>query len=364
MKAHVEGYLDTRLREIPPREVHALIARLVEIDEFKGWWNGRGDPTRLKHLKPASERSAAASTQIAGTIRERAVMPERVFGRAPRLTAHTTALEAGYAEVLRAVCANHREMPLSNDLIMQCHGRMLRYSHADRHHRGRFKTIADAAAPPRRRLTESFALRPADPDLAPRLLASATAWTNAQVAAAEFHPLLAIASFVLEFLAIRPFADGNGRLSRILTTLLLLRCGYAYVPYASLESIIAEHWTEYYFGLRHSQANAHPPHPDITPWLHAFLEVLQLQARQLRGLCAARPDPNRLSLNQLKVLDLFDAEEEVTNRLVCHELCIPKDTAKQVLNRLVSLNLLSRWGAGRAVRYRKIPSEDHTAAVR
>ena len=158
-------------------------------------------------------------------------------------------------------------MQLGEDLILQFHARVLKYSHTDQLHRGKYKTISDSSRSYLHRKMEPLALRAADPDLAPRALAAATAWTVSRLAASEFHPLLVIAGFILEFLAIRPFARGNGRVSRVLTNLLLLQRGYTHVQYASLDNIIAERWTEYYLALRRSQANASLPRPDITSWL-------------------------------------------------------------------------------------------------
>lgn len=355
MRKPVDDYLHQRLRDLPARAVHGLITGVAEIDAFNGWWQGRGlgDPLGWSHLKPVVAPAAAASARTAGG-NGGAVQTGSVSGRPLHTVRSTASIEAGYAEVLRAIYARHGEIPLQPEVIMACHARMLQYSHAERDRRGRFRTLADLGAVQGGR--ESPALRPADPDRVPELLAIASDWTNAQLAATEYHPLLVIAGFVLEFLAIRPFADGNGRLSRLLTALLLLRCGYSYVSFASLDVLIAERWPEYYFGLRHSQATVRLPHPDISSWLQAFLEVLQLQVRQLRQRCAGQPDPSRLSTNQLRIMELFGGEEEITNRLVCQELALPKDTTKQVLNRLLQLNLLRRLGSGRAVRYRRILS--------
>jgi Fic family protein len=261
--------------------------------------------------------------------------------------------QAGYEELLRAVFDGHGEVQFGEGLILQFHARLLKYSAADQQHRGKYKAAPEPLMPYPRRRTESPALRPAAPDLVPGEMRAAIEWTAARLAAAEFHPLLVIASFILEFLAIRPFADGNGRLSRILTNFLLLRCGYAYVPYVSLESVIAQRWAEYYLALRHSQANRNLPRPDISPWLCAFLDAMRVQIDELKALIEGWPDSSRLSENQRRVLELLEREEDITNRLVCRELGIPKDTAKQVLNRLLALNLVGRAGAGRAVRYRR-----------
>ncbi len=91
---------------------------------------------------------------------------------------------------------------------------------------------------------------------------------------AQLHPLLIIAIFVVVFLAIHPFQDGNGRLSRVLTTLLLLQAGYTYVPYSSLESVIEHNKEAYYLALRHTQGTIRTDAPNWQPWLVFFLRSL------------------------------------------------------------------------------------------
>ena len=360
MKEDAQERLDARLREIPSNGFHGLIAKLCELDAFKGWWQARdvSDRSSLQRVRRrVVEVSAAASLRIGGMDRpQRAALPRQVGSKGER-GEFDAGHVSGYAELLRAVFDDYQRMPLGQDLVLQFHARLLKYSPADHAHRGRYKTVADSARSYLRRRTESPALRSADPDLTPHAMAAATQWASMRLTAPEFHPLLVIAGFVLELLAIRPFVNGNGRVSRMLTNCLLLQCGYTFVPYASLEKVIADRWAEYYVALRQSQANAHLPHPDITAWLHAFLEAIRIQAREVRRLVEEQPDTGLLSENQLGVLRLLEREGEVTNRLVCSELAIPKDTAKQVLIRLHALNVIRRLGAGRAVRYRKAPAQ-------
>ena len=336
----MEDRLDARLKDLPAAAVHGIIARIAEIDEFKGWWAGRDlpPPAVLGRLK---KRVAAVSADAASRIGRG---EERDLSRG-----------AGYAELLRAVFDGHGEMTFGEDLVLRLHARLLKYSPGDPGQRGSYKTAPDRDAARSRRGTESVALRPTDPLLTPREMRAAIGWACSRLASNAFHPALVNAGFILEFLAIRPFADGNARLSRILTNLLLLRSGYSFVPYASLEKAIADRRTEYYLALRRSQANRNLPRPDISSWLFAFLDAIRAQARELRETVAGRPADSLLSENQLAALDLLQRNREMTNRLVCRELGIPRDTAKQVLARLVALNMIQRVGAGRAARYRKAP---------
>ncbi len=358
--------LDARLRAIPAGEVNTLIAQIAAIDEFKGWWSGRGLPAPFmrKRVKTTAAISALASTQIGGRNTAAVDAHRRRFRGRPLRDAPAAGEAAAYADVLRAVFDDSTRMRVGEDLLLHLHERLLMHSPCDPSVRGRYKTVADTRADYVRKKMESPALRSADPDRTPQLMAAATAWAVSRLGGRDFHPLLVIAGFILEFLAIHPFADGNGRLSRILTNLLLLQCGYAYIPYVSLERVIADRWAEYYLGLRRSQVNAHLPRPDITPWLHAFLDVLQLQTEQLRRMVDRPTDDSRLSQNQLSVLRLLDCNEEITNRLVRRTLRMRKDTAKQVLTRLAALNLLRRVGAGRAVRYRRVLPHDGEGRAR
>lgn len=349
--------LDARLQEMPPAAWHDLLLRIAAIDEYRGWWRGRNGLATTPHARVdrrVVDVSARAATLI--DTAPRLVAPESSPHRSTKPPAAHEPRVAGYAELLRAVFEGYRTMTFGQPLILEFHARLLKHVPEDRPHRGRYKQTAahnDRSALARR--PESIALRPTDPDLIQRAMTLATDWTVNRLAASEFHPLLIIPAFVLEFLAIRPFVDGNGRLSRILTILLLLQQGYAFVASASLDRVIADRWTDYYFALRRSQVQRNLPNPDISQWLRTFLDTLRLQIREVRDLVDARAPDRRLSERQVRVLELVERHTTVTNRFLCTKLGMPRDTAKQVLGRLVTLGLVQRVGAGRAVRYRRAP---------
>jgi Fic family protein len=236
--------------------------------------------------------------------------------------------------------------------VLALHATVFRGVATARHHAGRYKTSAAPVGIERRWVTEPVALRPPGPLLIPAQMQALTAWLASRIGGPEFHPLLVAAAYLLEFLAIRPFAAGNGRVSRLLTNLLLLRCGHGYIPYGSLEGAIAARWEEYYLALRRSQASRNLPRPDISPWLLAFLDAVAEQQRDAGDALRRLPHERTLSGNQLAVLAIAAREGEVTNRRAASELSLPRETAKQTLNRLVALGALRRLGAGRATRYR------------
>jgi len=352
----MEKRLDGQLGAFFPSAWPALLARISEIDELKGWWGGRFDPppSYLSGLrKKTIAHSAAASVGIDWIglpLRHEEFSPVVPAARAEEIR---RASAASYAQLLRSVFDGQPQITLSRDVVLKFHSTLLRYSPHDQVHRGAYRSSDDRSAFFLRKSAESIALRSSEPGSIEGEIQVLLKWVNSRLGTAGFHPLVVVACFLLEFLAIRPFAAGNGRTSRLLTNLLLMRCGYAYLPYASLEKAIAERKAEYYLALRKSQASRHLPRPDMGPWLIAFLDAMRIQARELKGLLAGRPLENRLSGNQSRVLGLLDRHREITNRLAAGELGLPRETAKQVLNRLVALNLLTRIGAGRAVRYRR-----------
>lgn len=323
---------DARLRELPPAAFHELAVGIAAVDECRGWWRGR----------------LPASPSDLGRWKERALAFSGSAAPAPRASR--------YAELLRSVYDGHREMEFGEGLILRFHARLFRSSPAGEAARGRYRPAP--VRPPAFRYggMESPALRPADPLFVPREMEALTGWAALRLAPPRlFHPLLVIPAFLLEFLAIRPFADGNRRMSRVLAAFLLLKSGYGYIPYASLDKAIADREVEYAISLRRAQASRNLPRPDISPWLLAFLDVLRRQSDDLRLLLEGQPREELLSGNQRAVLDLLDRRREVSIRQVRRELGIPRDTAKQVLRRLRELNLVRRAGAGRAARYLRVP---------
>jgi Fic family protein len=331
----LEDRFDARLRSLPPGALHALLRRLGEIESFRGWWDGVQKPpprVLLRIREDVTASSAAASARMAGGV--------------------PVAAEAGYAEALRSVFERHAAMAPGEEQVLALHGTVFRGVASARHRAGRYKTSAAPAGIERRWVTEPVALRPPGPLLVPAQMQALTAWLESRIGGPEFHPLLVAAAYLLEFLAIRPFAEGNGRVSRLLTNLLLLREGHAYIPYGSLEGAIAARWEEYYLALRRSQAGRNLPRPDISPWILAFLDAVAAQQREVRDALHGLPREGRLSKNQLAVLAIAARDGEVTNRRAASELSLPRETAKQTLGRLVALGALRRLGAGRATRYR------------
>ncbi len=197
--------------------------------------------------------------------------------------------------------------------------------------------------------------RPTPPYLVKKEMDDALTWTNSSIQKKTLHPILIICNFIFEFLAIHPFHDGNGRLSRALTNLLLLQAGYAYIPYVSLEEIVEDWKEQYYLSLRGAQSHHKTDREDITTWILFMLDVLLRQAETARDLIEGNEPEQTLSERQIEILRIFGDEKTLTPREIYKllEENVPLPTIKQALARIVKLKLIKRIGLGRATRYRK-----------
>jgi Fic family protein len=333
-----------------------LLALLSELDEFKGAWRALGTlaPDRLRALRRiATIESIGSSTRIEGSrLTDREV--ERLLGRLD-IRAFGTRDEqevAGYAEVMETVFQSWADIRPTENHVKQLHRDLLRHSNRDERHRGEYKTLRnDVGAFDDTGRMIGVVFETATPFDTPRRMAGLFAWLDEARASAQWHPLLVTAVFVVVFLAIHPFQDGNGRLSRILATLLLLQAGYTYVPYSSLESVIEGSKEAYYLALRQTQGTLDSDAPDWQPWLLYFLRALQQQKRRL----AEKVDRERAAVAltdlAMKILDYARAQGRVTTRDMVREHGASPNTLKSTFGGMVEKGLLARHGGGRSTWY-------------
>lgn len=357
----MKNRLSQRLNKLSAKEVTSLLSKIAKIEEFKGWWKGttRLNPQALGRLKKSIVvTSTGASTRIEGSHLADKEVERLLKGlRVSKLKDRDSQEVAGYAEVIQEIFDSYRGMSFSEGLILQLHGMLLKYAEKDKHRRGRYKRTPNRVVAFDQEGHENVLFEPTPPHLTPAEMRELIEWTRDDLRSDEFHPILVIALFILEFLAIHPFHDGNGRLSRVLSNLLLAQAGYIYMPYASLEKIIEDHKVEYYLALRQGQKELKSELSDASKWLHFFMDCMLRQIDVLRGFIeGAASKEELLSENQLRVMKLFERHEEITTRLVAEKLKLSPVTAKQVLGRLATLKLIQRLGAGRSVRYRRIGS--------
>jgi Fic family protein len=333
------------------------VLRLVgEIDEFKGAWKALGSlaPDRLATLRRiATVESVGASTRIEGA----------------RLTDHEVDLllsnldlgsfrsrdeqeVAGYAEATKLVFDSWREIPLDENHIKQLHGVLLKFSDRDEHHRGQYKIVANnVEAFDSKGRSVGVIFETATPFDTPLLMQELVAWTNRELSGHGHHPLLVIAVFIVRYLAIHPFQDGNGRLARVLTNLLLLQVGYTYMPYSSLERVIEENREQYYRGLRSAQGTLDRDESRLMDWLRFFLLCLVEQKNSL----AEKVKRERL-MTSLSVLDeqLMQLVRQHGRLTLTNALSLTKanrNTLKLHLKQLVQAGRLQLLGRGRSSWY-------------
>lgn len=335
-------------------EILSLIAR---IDEFKGAWRALGTlaPERLSALKRvATIESIGSSTRIEGSkLTDREV--ERLLSNLAIHSFETRDEQevAGYAELMDLVFSSWQEIPFNENHIKQLHQILLRHSEKDARHRGQYKTHSNSVAAFDENGTQiGIVFETATPFDTPRLMAELASWVNVEREKGHLHPLLIIAIFVVVFLEIHPFQDGNGRLSRVLTTLLLLQAGYAYVPYSSLESVFELNKEAYYLALRQTQGTIRTEVPNWQPWLVFFLRSLAEQVRRLekkvereRIVLAALPELS------LQIVEFAREHGRVTMRDAIRLTGASRNTLKQHFRDLTERNHLEQHGSGRGVWY-------------
>ncbi len=349
--------LSLRLQNIAGKELTTILSKIGKIDEFKGWWKGTStlNPQTLGRLKRSIiVTSTGASTRIEGSHLSDQDIERLLRGfKASKLTDRDSQEVAGYAEVLQTVFDSYKDIPFTEGIILQFHKETLKYSEKDRLQRGKYKSSPNKVVAYDSDGKETVLFSPTEPHLTALEMRELIGWTREHFKKNEFHPILVVANFIVEFLAIHPFHDGNGRLSRILTNLLLAQQGYTYMPYASLEKIIEDNKSEYYVALRTAQKSGKSPNAEIGRWVHFFVDVMARQIEVLQGFLRNTPINLLLSSNHQQTLKLFDEMEEISTKFVSERLKVPAVTAKQILNRLLKLKLIQRLGAGRTTRYRK-----------
>lgn len=333
-----------------------ILRFIAEVEEFKGAWRalGRLTPERLSTLKRlAMIESIGASTRLEGGKLSDREVDALLSGHQMTSFASRDAREvAGYAAVMEVVFSSWNAMPLTENHIRQLHRDLLRHSDQDTRYRGRYRTMPNGVAAfdkDGQRLDVPF--ETASPFDIPQRMTELATWLTNEQTDGQLHPLLRIGLWVAMFLAIHPFQDGNGRLSRVLTTLLLLQAGYAYVPYSSLDGVIEQQKEAYDRAVRRTQRAVWSDTPDWQPWLHVFLQALAEQTRRLGRKIEQEQVLTALPTMSLRIMDVTQARGRVTMGEIITLTGGKRDTIKSHLRALVEQGRLRRFGRGRGVWY-------------
>ncbi len=334
-----------------------ILSLIAEIDEFKGAWRAIGQlaPEQLTSLKRvATIESIGSSTRIEGSKLSNQEVEALLSNlEIKKFTTRDEQEVAGYAEIMNMVFQHYTDIHLTENYIKQLHRDLLQYSEKDQRHRGEYKKHTNhVEAFDAEGKSLGIVFETASPFDTAFRMEELVAWANEAINKKTLHPLLITSVFIVVFLAIHPFQDGNGRLSRVLTTYLLLCFGYAYVPYSSLESVVENNKEGYYLALRKTQGTLKEENPDWQPWIIFFLNALKQQKHKLE----IKVEREKLLLGQLpelslKILELTKSRGRLTISDVVVLTNANRNTIRKHLENLVETNQLVKYGKGKGTWY-------------
>jgi Fic family protein len=329
-----------------------LMTQLSHLDRFDASWNSieKREGASLKQLKSiATVKSVGASTRIEGSKMsddEVAVLIDKID--ITHLELRDQQEVVGYFETLDTITDNFAAIEITESQIKGLHNLLLKHGEKDAWHRGQYKQHSNAVEATLSNGSKQLIFRTTDPgfptqDAMNRLIDWYEQDTNTL-------PLIKTALFVYEFLSIHPFQDGNGRLSRLLASLLLLKNGYAWIQYISFEHEIENKKAEYYKVLMETQRNR--PGENVTAWLQFFISCLNNIQRNLLQKLDQHKDPAQaLSLREQRILFFIQNYPGSKSGEIAQKLDIALPTVKKTLKDLTTKNLVSKIGIGRATAY-------------
>jgi Fic family protein len=346
---------DHRIKHPEPH----IVGLLAEIDGIRGEFKSglRMTPQAITSLRQSVLiTSAGSSTRIEGAKLTDEEVEKIMQGLSVSKFSDRDSQEVqGYLEVLQNVFDSFQTLPFRESVITSLHNQLLKYSSKDITHRGGYKkkeNTVGVLGPDGKVAKIMFETTPAF--LTAKEMQELVDWTINAFEKNNFHPLLIIANFIVEFLKIHPFEDGNGRLSRVLTNLLLLRSGYQFVQYVSHEQIVERRKDEYYLALRKSQETFKTDHDTISPWLNFFLSVVREQATKALSFLEEEKVEDTLSPKQFEVWKHLSSVGEAAPGDIAKATGIVPVTIRQALDRLIELGKVKRIGRGRGTRYVKL----------
>ncbi len=345
-----------------------IVSLIGELDEFKGRWAATQAlaPDRLAVLRQvATIESVGSSTRIEGVKLTNSEIEALLRGvKTYSFKSRDEQEVAGYAELMEMIFASHKEIPFTENHIKQLHSVLLKYSTKDDRHRGEYKKFANSVeAIGQNGKSKGVIFHTSTPFDTPALMTELIEWTNTQIKRRELRPLLVIAVFVVVFLHIHPFQDGNGRLSRGLTTLLLLQLGYSYVPYSSFERVIEENKDSYYLALRRGQAELEEINAKrstksklkpggVNDWLAFFLKSMQKQKVALEAKMKNELEATKIPPLSLQIIEFIKGHGPTSIGEAVAVIGANRNTVKLHFKNLVADGRLEKVGVGRGMRYR------------
>jgi Fic family protein len=329
-----------------------LINTLSQIDRFDASWISieKKEGSSLHQLKQIETvRSVGASTRIEGSLMSddevRIFLDKKID--ISNIEDRDSQEVLGYYETLDIICESFNDIDISESSIKNLHNFLCKYSAIDQWHKGDYKQ-------------QNNAVEATFPDGKTKLLFETTeAGIPTQSAMRdliewykqdkETHPLVKCAVFTYDFVSIHPFQDGNGRLSRLLTTLLLLKTGYKWIQYVSFEHEIESRKSEYYRMLRTCQATR--PGENISPWIDFFFSTLSNIQDQLMKKLKYGGAETELSIREKSIVGFITNHPGCKSGEIADKLGIPLPSIKRILGDLLKKQMIERHGIGPGTHY-------------
>lgn len=349
--------LTTRLN-LKPDVVEEIYSIISEIDAVKNSWQltGRLQPQTIERLTHSViVTSTGASNRIEGNHLSDSDV-EALY-RKLRIKKFKTRDEqevAGYLEVLELVLESFADIPVKESTILQLHGNMLKHSEKDARHKGNYKFGSNRVeAKDLSGNVLGVIFDPTPPHLVKKEMLELVSWYDWAAGARRKHPLLLIANFIFEFLAIHPFQDGNGRASRLLSNLMLLQHGYKFVSVVSHEKLIEASKADYYLALNKAQKTWKGKKENVSGWLLFFLRIVQAQARQALRILEGDSIEHLLSEKQLTLWRWAGglSDGAFSRGDAIEALGLAPRTVESIIKKLLDMKKLMKIGQGRATRY-------------
>jgi len=361
--------LQTRLA-LPAESLEEVYALLARIDAVKQSWEitGKLKPQVIQRLtQSVIITSTGASNRIEGNqLTDEEV--EKLYRnlRIQKLKTRDQQEVGGYLESMEFVFSHFADLKISESMMLHLHGQMLRFSAKDEHHRGGYKFGSNRVeAKDQSDNVLGIIFDPTPPYLVAKEMQDLVAWYQWANEEGKKHPLILIANFIFEYLAIHPFQDGNGRTSRLLTNLMLLQQGYQFTSLVSHERLIEQQKADYYLALNQTQKYWKTERENITPWLFFFLHIVAQQADLALELLSRDDREALLSENQQNILDWIRAQaaDAFSRKDLIAAFELAPRTIEASVKRLLEHKFIERLGAGRATRYRCVRETNAKGAI-
>jgi Fic family protein len=329
-----------------------LMNEISKIDRFDATWSQieKREGQTLKQLKAiATVRSVGASTRIEGskmTDAEVKALIEKL--KISKLEERDEQEVAGYFEALDTIGESYKDIEISEGNLKNLHKILMERSEKDEWHRGNYKQSSNAVEASHPDGTKQIVFKTTEPGLpTEEAMKKLMDWYHSDN---DTLTIVKSALFVYDFLSIHPFQDGNGRLSRLLGTLLLLRHGYSWIQYVSFEHEIENRKAEYYKVLMQTQKQR--PGEKVNEWVIFFLDcLLNIQEQLMNKLNTTAYTTTQLSPREKNILAFIENHPGSKSGEIAEKLNIPLSTVKKMLTTMVQNKLVLKYGIGAGTNY-------------